>query len=100
MSTTNSLKFNIFREYANYFTNANVSLAIANSSFVGTTQSFTLESAVEIIISSPTAFSLAASSYFTPKYPKYWQIIGLNHAAFSPTPAVNVIASTPFIAAT
>ena len=83
----------------NYLTNANVSLAIASSSLVGITQSLTFESAVEIMPSTPQAFSEAASSSLTPRNPRYFQTIGLNHAAFSPTPAVNVIASTPFIAA-
>ena len=55
----------------NYFTNANVSLAIANSSFVGITHNLTFESGVEIIPGTPTAFSLAASSSLIPRYPKY-----------------------------
>lgn len=38
---------------SHYFTSATVSLAIASSSFVGITQTFTLESGVEITASSP-----------------------------------------------
>ena len=52
-----------------YFTSATVSLQIASSSFVGITATLTLESAVEITISSPR-FPLASSSIAIPRYPR------------------------------
>ena len=81
-----------------YFVSANVSLAIASSSFVGINITHTFESGVEITVSSPR-LELAASSNLTPRYPRYSQTSFLTSPQFSQTPAVNAIPSTPFIAA-
>ena len=76
-----------------------VSRAITSSSFVGITNTFTLLSGVEMQISSPL-LELASSSISTPRYLKYSAMEDLMDLLFSPTPAVNTIASTPFMAAT
>ena len=56
-----------FLDSKNYFTSATVSLAIASSSLVGITHTFTLESAVEMIASSPWVASFTAWSTVTPR---------------------------------
>ena len=76
-----------------------VSRAITSSSLVGITKTLTLESGVEIIISSPR-LEFASLSIFTPRYQKYSDIAAREALLFSPTPAVKMMASTPFIAAT
>lgn len=52
-----------------YFTRATVSLQIASSSFVGITATLTLESGVEITVSSPR-FLFASVSMEIPRYLK------------------------------
>ena len=77
------------------YTRATVSRQIASSSFVGITATFTLESGVEITMSSPLLL-FASASNLIPKYPKCSQTFSRTIPAFSPIPAVNAIASTPF----
>ena len=78
-----------------YFTKFAVSFAIINSSSVGTIQTFTLESFVEISLS--TAFtSFAYRSNSTPIHFNCSQIIFLSSGPLSPTPPANAITSTPF----
>ncbi len=61
----NVKQFFLFRP-GTYFASLNVSLAIASSSFVGISITFTLESAVEITLLSPRTL-LASSSMVTPR---------------------------------
>ena len=81
------------------YTSATVSRQIASSSFVRNNCNLTLESGVEI----NNFFSTVSVSIFVKCNAKVAEIAynflvpGL---AFSPIPAVNTIASTPFIAAT
>ena len=81
-----------------YFTNASVSLAIASSSLVGITSTLTLEPGAEITIYCPL-FELASSSISIPRNARYPHTFFLVILSFSPTPAVNAMASTPLIAA-
>ena len=71
---------------------------MASSSLVGTHSSATVLSEVEITRSSPRTVFFSGSSW-APRYPNYFAISARPAILFSPTPAVNAIASTPFIAA-
>ena len=75
-----------------------VSVAIINSSYVGITTTFTLESSVEMIASLLRTL-LRSGSSFTPRKPNVSQAPQRAVAWFSPTPPVNRITSTPPIAA-
>lgn len=52
-----------------FYTSATVSLAIASSSLVGITRTFTLESLVVMMFSKPR-FAFSSSSKVIPRYPK------------------------------
>ena len=77
---------------------AAVSWAIMSSSSVGMSSTFTLESAAEMTVSLPRTL-LAAASIFTPMNSRPEAMFMRVLASFSPTPAVNTMASTPPMAA-
>ena len=75
-----------------------VSRAIMSSSLVARTQTWTGLSSVLIRCSSARS-ALRAGSILTPRYSRPWQIAARLPTPFSPTPAVNTMASTPPMAA-
>ena len=77
---------------------AAVSWAIISSSSVGMRRTFTLESGAEITVSLPRTL-LAAASIFTPMNSSPEATAMRVLPSFSPTPAVNTMASTPPMAA-
>ena len=68
--------------------------AIASSSLVGTTKTLTWESAVEIMRGSLERTRLASLSKSMPYMSRLYSESWRTSVSFSPTPAVNVIAST------
>ena len=75
-----------------------VSMAIMSSSSVGMSSTYTLESAEEMTVSLPRTL-LASASIFTPMNSRPEATAMRVAASFSPTPAVNTMASTPPMAA-
>ena len=73
-------------------------MAIMSSSSVGMSSTFTLESAAETTASWPRVL-LASASIFTPMNSRPEAMAIRVTASFSPTPAVNTMASTPPMAA-
>lgn len=71
-----------------------VSLAIINSSFVGTTYTSTAESGVLIFLNSPNTL-FASGSILMPRQARFSQTLALVGILFSPTPAVKQMTSAP-----
>jgi hypothetical protein len=76
-----------------------VSRAIISSSLVGTIATATVDSGVEMSLSSLLRLPLISSSIFTPRKDRRLQTQERSMGEFSPMPAVKVMASTPFMAA-
>ena len=82
--------------YYNYFIRFKVSLAIINSSSVGTIKTLTLEPSLLMSTFLPlTAFFVL--SILMPKKVNPSQTASLVSGEFSPSPAVNTIQSTPLL---
>ena len=84
--------------YNTAFTKLKVSVAIINSSSVGTTSTFIGESSVDICTSSHL-IAFFSSSNLIHRYVNLSQIFFLISGQFSQTHAVNIIESTPHISA-
>ena len=77
-----------------YLQSSAVSCAIISSSLVGMTQTVTLESAAEMIASSPRVLFFSGSSLM-PRYSRPSQMEARIVAEFSPPPAVKTRQSRP-----